>query len=202
MIGLAVLAGVAIYIGVWWFLISALKHRWAKAAAILIALAIPFWDLPFGYASFAGHCHEEGGLRQLGRVAANDGVLFSYNTGVKAEYLIGLGAHFVEYSRVDGSVIRFSRSASGSIEGVKVSKPSSSVRLQARFNVKLPWNVFKNEVVLSDVQTDRPLARATSFYWIGGWVQRVSMPLLVARENCSAQSLDQIVALAVTGSPK
>ena len=202
MIGLAVLAGIAIYIAVWWLLVSSLKRTWAKAAAIVIALAIPFWDLPLGYSSFTGHCREEGGLHQLGRVAANEGVFFSYGTGVKAEYLFGLGAHFVEYLRPDESVTRYSRLTNGSIEKTTVDKPSSPVRLQAKFNVELPWNIYKNEVVLWDVQSNRPLARATSFYWIGGWIQRGSMPLLVMRESCDVQSLDQMVSLAVTGSPK
>ena len=50
-VGLATLAIVVVYVTVWWF---ALKKAsgWLKAVVILAALAIPFWDLPYGYSNF------------------------------------------------------------------------------------------------------------------------------------------------------
>src|SRR5436305_7378115 len=109
MIGLAVLAGIAIYVGIWWFVVRFLKQRWAKSLAILLAIAIPLGDLPFGYFNFLRHCDYEGGVRQVERISPHKSVFFLSVTGVKPQYLFRLGADFVEYSSSDGGVIRFTK---------------------------------------------------------------------------------------------
>lgn len=201
MLGVAILVGIAVYIGIAWLVVRAVKGAWAKAAAIIVALAIPLWDLPIGYAAYSKHCRDEGGLYQLAAITPSSGIFFSYPPGLRPQYMFAKGADVVEYAMPDGSILRYSKSASGAPDRAKTDKPSSAARLNATFNAELPWNVFKDEIVLVDASA-RPLARATSFYWIGGWISRLTAPLLVPEENCHASALDDILALAIKGSGK
>jgi hypothetical protein len=200
MIGLAVLAGVAIYISVFWFIVRALKQKWAKGLAILVALAIPFWDLPVGYLSFSNHCRGEGGLKQLAKITPNKSILFSSLTGIRPDYLFRSGVELVEYSIGGDAVRSFKRLPNGSVQETRALSASSAVRLQSHLNTQLAWNIYKNEAHLVDVRTGQTLATATSFYWLGGWIQRLSAPMLAGTGRCYFSSLDEIVSLAITGS--
>src|SRR5438270_54322 len=139
MIGLAVLAGVAIYIGVFWFIFRALKQKWAKGLAVFVALGIPFWDLPFGYYNFHSHCMTEGGIQQYAPISPQKSLFFPQATGVRPEQLFNLGVEVVEFrSPKRNSFLRYTRSDRG-IEKHETAESTSAVRIVTNYNFELPW---------------------------------------------------------------
>jgi hypothetical protein len=200
LIGLAVIAGVALYIGIFWLILRALKQGWAKALAVLIALAIPFWDLPIGYKSFTSLCAEQGGIRVLTKLPPQKSVLFASATGLKPAQLLIKGLQFVEYKTPNGKITRFTKSSNGHIEESDVSSSASLVLIRTTYNDLLTWNVYRNESSLVDAWTNRTIATATSFYWLGGWLQRRMSPIFAGNGRCHADTQSEIMDIVLRGS--
>jgi hypothetical protein len=200
MMGLAVLAGIAIYLGVFWLLVRALKTKRAKGAAILIALAIPFWDLPFGYYSFRDHCETEGGLQVLNKVQPQKKAFFDSLPPYPIKDLLTHGFTVVEAKDSGGNGIsRYQLRADGGVEIRAVAQPESNVVVSVRRGQRLPWNIVRDDRFLRAPVEGKELARYSEFTWRGGWVQVVMSPLLGQGPSCTAGPTDPIVRLILRG---
>ena len=200
MIGLAVLAGIAIYVGVWWFLVRTLSQGWAKALAILIALAIPFWDLPVGYLRYQNYCVSEGGLRISSRIAPQESVYFDSVPSYPANELIAEGIRVVEIARPDGrGIARHERQGAGSITTLIITRPQSSLRVTYVRNQRLDWNIIREDRYVRNQADARLLAQYSEFSWQGGWLQHSFAPILGTGLRCTAGSRDPIITLLVHG---
>jgi len=202
MIGLIALAVVAVYIGFWWFVFKNVKNRWAKGTIIAIALAIPFWDLPIGYLNFQRYCLDDGGIRQLEDISPQKSLYFVSGTGYRPEYLFKSGLDAAEYRKRDGTVTRVFKTSGGTIQTVENATATSSVRLRTVFNEQLTWNLYRQEELLEDNATGRPLARARSYTWLGGWIQRQTAPMLTPAAMCYASSSSGLIEIAINGVKK
>src|SRR5713101_5452421 len=112
MIGLTVLAVIAIYIGVFAYIVVHARNRAEKIAAIVVALAIPFWDLPFGYFNFYRHCSQEGGLHVSNDLPALNAILIDPSVGYRPEDVLRFGFKAVEYAN-RGETIRYTADGGG-----------------------------------------------------------------------------------------
>ena len=197
MIGLAVLAGIAIYIAVWWLLVSSLKRTWAKAAAIVIALAIPFWDFPIGYYNFEHHCSTEGGLHVVGEFPPSTSVLVDPSTGYRPEDVLRHGFKLVEYAD-SGHVVQYS-GAAGKLRKIMRDRPTSLAKIMFVQNQILPWNIVRNDIVAVRVSDNRELAKYTSFRWRGMWWQVRMAPMLRTGAACFVGREDPVLGALQRG---
>jgi hypothetical protein len=200
MIGLIALAAIALYIAILWFIVRALNKNWTKATAIVVALAIPFWDFPIGYYKFISYCRNDGGLRAIENVPPHNTVLFTSFTGLQPEYLIGLGFKTVEFSADDGKgFVRYQVAADGKVEQSRAGVSSSEIRIHTNYSIPLSWNIYKTERTLES-NSGRSLAKANNFVWTGGWIQNIASPMLTSSHRCHPGSVEQILKLALKGS--
>lgn len=203
MIGLTVLAVIAIYIGVFAYIVVYARNRAEKIAAIVVAIAIPFWDLPIGYHNYRWHCAQDGGIQQFESIPPQKALYFASSSGIRPEFLIKAGLDSVEYQKMNGNgVVRYFRAQGGAIEQVEGKTPTSPIRIRATFNEELTWNLYRQEQVLEDAKSGRPLARAREYIWLGGWIQRMISPMLTPASTCYASSLSGVISLAVKGTTK
>ena len=201
MVGLAFLAFIAAYVVLWWFVVQKARNRGEKVAAILIAVLIPFWDLPIGYYNFQAHCREDGGVHYIEKIAPQKSLYFATITAVRPDALLKSGFDAVEFAKPNGAgILRFSSGAGGKIQSEEIQKPSSPLRVSAKFNEEFPWNLFRHEQVLEDRESGRPLARAREYVWLGGWIQRRTAPMLTPAGRCHVSSLNGVVDVALKGT--
>ena len=180
MVGLIVLAVVVIYIAFWWFVVAKLKGGWAKTAAVLVALAIPLWDLPIGYLHFWRTCSELGGLHTGKGLRPTDSVLVE--RGYKPDELVRYGFKVIEYS-AEGGVQRYTSGPAGLVKSVH-SSPVSEIRINLVLNQRLPWNLLRHDVSASRIDTGEVVARHTNLHWRGLWWQVELSPLLGDGGSC------------------
>ena len=199
MIGLAVLAVVAAYVAVFGFVIAKGRNRPEKISAIAIALLIPFWDWPIGYYKYHVYCRDDGGIKRFEAFPPQKSLYFTYFAGYRPERLIKAGLETVEYRKPDGSgVIRFSQSTNGTIQSIESKSPASTARVRLVPDERLAWDIRRQEQVLEDSRTDKPLVRATRFSWSGGWISQAAHFSPVA--TCHDSSLNRVIDLALKGS--
>ena len=182
MIGLAVLAGIAIYIAVWWLLVSSLKRTWGKAAAIVVALAIPFWDLPIGYSNFYVHCRDDAGTRVPKAVSSLNTILIDSSSGYTPDELLRYGFSTVEYESREG-IVRYTHTR-GAWNKTLQPKPLSAVRLRFGGNQALPWNLIRSSYVVTSIAGNDVIASQTSYHWLGVWWQAKAGGLFGGGPEC------------------
>ena len=198
MVGLAVLAGIAIYIAVFWFLVRALEQKWAKGLAILVALAIPFWDLPFGYYNYREHCANDGGLHLRQQFSPVTSILIDPSTGYTADQLLRRGFKIVEVNEASQKITRYVVEGNG-IKSENTEKITSSVRIRTHRNQVLPWNVVRHDVVVSLVNGDNVLVTHSGFHWRGVWWQVVGAPMFGTGPFCHTRDTDAVLTALASG---
>jgi hypothetical protein len=198
-VGITILAVVGIYAGlVGWLVTSVVKNSWGRTTVVLLALAIPFWDIAPGYSNYLTHCSSEGGIRVTTAFGPQKSIYFFTPTGFQPEVLLRLGYDVVEYRNAkNGSIDRFAKTQSGSLEKSEARAPSSAIRIRSSHHEPLSWNLNKQQQTLEDSE-GKLIAKATKFTWLGGWLQ-MRLPLGAAA-TCHGDSLNEIVLLPQRGS--
>ena len=198
MIGLTVLAAIAAYVGLTWFAVRKLKEKWAKAIVIVVALAIPFWDLPIGYFKFQHYCTEYGGMHLNADLPPTDTILVDRDLSYTPEQLSRYGFRTIEYG-VPGAIVRYTLSPSGFHKSSHDS-PLSTLKIQTIGNQMLSWNVVRRDFIASRVDTGQIVARYTDLRWRGLWWQVNAAPILGDGGRCYAASENPVLALIPRGS--
>ena len=198
MIGLTVLAVIAIYIGLCLWMFRSLKRPWARVLGAIAALALPFWDWPIGYYKFQRLCSEEGGIHVGSKLAPVAAVLVDPSVGYTVDQLLNFGFQTVEY----GTANQFDRHSNGSLPNSQKNQtvPISKLRIEAKRNQRLPWNIFQNDLIASRIDTTQVVARQTGFTWLGTWWQSQAAPLFGYGFACFPES-SEVLSLIARGKP-
>jgi len=199
MVGLAVLAVIAGYIAFWWFVYTKARNRGEKIAAIVVALLIPFWDLPFGYFHFQRLCNQDGGLRVSERITPQSAICID-GLGYSPNVLIQDGFQTVEYRNGKGARRHQSR-PDGVIESTDVSNLISKYCVSVTYGERFPWNIFRRDLQAIDTSSGKVAARYTTFAWTGSWWKPSGMPGGVAAE-CFPLKGDELFPLIRSGPIK
>ncbi len=193
MIGLTVLAVIAIYIGVFAYIVVHARNRAEKIAAIAVALAVPFWDLPIGYLNFYRHCSQEGGIYVSNEVPASDAILIDSSAGYTPEEITRFGFKIVEYVSRD-ETIRYTAERNGLNKSIHTT-PVSKIKIQFSGHQTLPWNLVRTEYIVSRLDNGKVVAKQTDFYWRGMWWQVAAAPLLGDGSNCLREAERPMLAV-------
>ena len=201
MIGLAVLAVVAIYVAVCWFAITKARNRGEKVFALLIALLIPLWDLPIGYFSYRNLCSSEGGIHIYKRFPPQDKVFLDSLPSFSVNQMLRQGWKTVEVIRMDGKgIARHELGPNKEVITQEVQQPISNITVSIVRGQTLPWNIVREDRYARTRGDNETVARYSSFSWQGGWVYRLLSPVLGPGVSCSIGPEDPVVALLLRGA--
>jgi hypothetical protein len=199
MVGLLFLGGVVGYVAFWFFIVKRARNRLEKFAAISLALLIPFWELPIGYANYRLHCSRDGGLRIFDRVSGSDSI-FVEGLGCSPQQLIRAGFRTIECkSQTSSDVLAFTADNRG-IERSNRTKATSQLQISSVMNQPVGWNVYRRDVRLALTNDKKLLAQHAEFYWNGLWWQVALFPNGGSVSHCHAGEDDQIWRIALKGS--
>jgi hypothetical protein len=192
MVGLTILAVVAIYIGiVWWLVRFVVKKNWARGGVILAALAIPFWDWPIGYLAFQQHCTTEGGLRTLSKLPPTSAVFLDAGAPYTPEVAFRHGMTTVEYKK-NAVVTRHTPTS----KPAQHASLQSTIKVSGARNQRLPWNIIRNDTFVSRISDGQVVARHSDFTWLGTWWQAGGAPYFGYGLDCFRDSTALISVVA------
>jgi hypothetical protein len=169
-IGTMVLGAAFAYVAAFYFLAKHAPTRPLKIAAVVVGLAIPFWELPISVVSYGLQCHEHGGLQILGDPPRAESIVFDPDIGYRPDYLVKqYGFKRIEY--VNGSRVSAYTVTNKGLERSIQSIPSSAFKISYVANQSASWNVARNDLILAHVATGKVVARHSGFVLRGMWWQ-------------------------------
>ncbi len=198
MIGLTVLVVIAIYIGVFGYVISHARNRGERIAAIVVALAIPFWDLPIGYFNFQRHCSQDGGIHLRKNLPASDAILVDRDLAYTPEQLTRYGFKVIEYE-APGQIVRYTATSSGLTKS-NHNAALSTLKVHFNANQMLPWHLVRRDLLISRIDNGEVVARNTDFRWRGLWWQVEMAPLLGDGGRCQVTSDSHVLSAIARGT--
>ena len=197
MVGLATLALIVAYVAVCWLIVKQFRSGLRRVLAGIVAIAIPFWDLPFGYLNFKEHCSRDGGLHVVQKIAPQRAICTEPSFRNSPQILLRKGFEVVEF-RDKQKTVRYQNSTAGGLEASTVPTLVSAYCLSVGKNVPVKWNTVQRDVVARDVASGAVVARYTAFSWHGGWWKPATMPS--EGERCFEASGDELLTVLRTGS--
>lgn len=200
MVSLLIL-GIAVgWIALWFYVFKYAPNRGVRVGAVLVALLIPFWDLPIGYFQFQRLCQTEGGVHIYERITPQEKVYFDSVPSDEPEKLLRQGFKVIELRRADGKGVLRQQLHEGKIVSSTVSSPESLVAVSIIPNEKLAWNIYRYEHVARSISSNKILVRHTGFTWRGGWLEDSFAPFLVGRLSCSSPLSDLLTPILQQGA--
>jgi len=199
MLGLAVFTVAVAYIAFWRYVFKRVTTRPRKIGTALIAVALPFWNLPIGYLTFLQRCRTDGGLHVTEKIAPQKNVCIEATFTHDPSLLLKAGFEIVEYRNRKGTT-QYRRVADGSIEKVSIERPQlSTYCLSATYGRRLSWDTSQQDFLVSTTSSGTPVARFTSFTWHGGfWWLPDGLPR-GAVASCFNLKADEILPVLLKG---
>jgi len=164
-----------------WGLIAAVIARFipnwpGRIAFFAIAVALPFWELPYGYYNFRKLCVAEARLLVFEKIPPQESVCVrDLDSGIYSG-LIRAGFRRIEVTDRTDDPKR--DASSGRV--FRIPRPSiqSTYCLAFQSNNALPWRVLRNDVLIARATDDKVVARQSRFSWEGMWWQEQARPVL------------------------
>lgn len=180
-----------------WAVIAAVVARFipnwpGRIAFFSLAVAIPFWELPYGYYNFQKLCREEGGLRVFESISPQKVICVDYPYETAALGMLKAGFVSVEARDKNGSVRTYSRSSSVNVENSNEPRVTSEYCVTRSFVRGLPWRTMRNELVIFRADDKRMIARHGEFVWFGMWWQEAATPVLGRGGECRRDAVGAI----------
>jgi hypothetical protein len=196
MVTFAILAAVGLYAALWFLVVRSLPAVWAKSIAVLVAIYLPLWDVPFGFASFSRLCAAEAGLHVQKKFPPQYSIFLDSSSLVTPGDLIGRGFRVVEWKSANGSLARQHQKGSEVATNVTA---ISEYGLRHEFNQRLAWDVAKHEKRVFLLSTGESAASYTVFTW-RPWMQAAFHPILGTGLECPGPAVWVLEDLLRKGS--
>jgi len=164
-----------------WALIAAAITRFipnwpGRIVFFTITVAIPFWELPYGFYNFRKLCDEQGKLQVFEKIEPQDSVCVNdLDAGV---YSGLMRAKFVRIEVIGRSDDAGRDSGSGRVFLTKKQDIKSPYCLAFQANVSLPWRVLRNDALIARSSDEHVVARQSQLQWAGMWWQEKVRPML------------------------
>ena len=181
-----------------WALIAAAIARFipnwpGRIAFFLLAVGIPFWELPYGYYNFLNLCSVDTNIKVSEKIAPQDSVCIEYfdlglyrqlaQAGFKRIEITGRSDNAKEYA-ADGRVFLTNRE-----------QAKSSYCVAFENNISLPWRVLRADTLIESARQKKIVGRQSEFYWAGMWWQEQARPMMGRGGVCSKESNEAIALL-------
>ena len=200
MVSLLILAVVGGWVALWVYVFRHAPNRGVRIGAVLVAVLVPFWDLPIGYFEYQRHCSSEGGVRVYEPIPPQDKIYFESTPSSLTTDMLKQGFKVVEILRIDRQGIMRQEMQDGTVRSRTVTSPESTIVISIARNESLPWNIYRDRHVARSISNNKVIASYTAFFWNGGWLEKSEIgPLFPPRLRCSTGH-DPLVALLRQGS--
>lgn len=181
-----------------WALVAAVIARFipnwpGRIVLFTIAMAIPFWELPYGYYYFQKLCRDETRLQIYERIPSQDAVCIEYfdlaffslltQAGFKRIEITGRSDNAKDYV-ADGRVFLTNRE-----------QAKSSYCVSFKSNILLPWRIWRDDTLILRASDGHMAARQSRLLWAGMWWQQEARPLMGIGGVCSSELNAPILAL-------
>lgn len=188
-----------------WALIAAAIARFipnwpGRIAFFTIAVAIPFWELPYGYYNFQKLCREEGGLKVLEKIAPQEDVCADFPFDISGKDLLKFGFSSVEARTNTGDVHSFFAQPAATPPESSVGHTVSNYCVTFVNNNHLPWGVIRHDFLITHVDSGRIAAKHSVFDWFGMWWQQQAAPMLGRGGACRENPIPPIVSVLRNGA--
>ncbi len=181
-----------------WMLVAAVSAYfvpkwWLKGAFLLLAVGIPFWELPYGYYNFRKLCGEAASLQTLSKIPAQDSVCIEYFDLRLYQLLESSGFTRIEVTGKSENAKPYV--ASGRVYLVDRKQVQSEYCVIFRNNIAQPWRILRADTLLVRAVDGSTAARQSYFRWDGMWWQEAARPLLGIGGACSGDLKATVMAL-------
>ena len=164
-----------------WTLVAAVIARFipnwpGRIAFFVLAVGVPFWELPYGYYNFQRLCGEQARLQVFEKIPPQDSVCVGDLDSGTYTGLVRAGFSRIEViGRTDDPA---RDAASGRVFSTKKEEAKSSYCYSYRANNHLPWGLLRNDALISRANDNHVVARQSQFVWAGMWWQEMARPIL------------------------
>lgn len=181
-----------------WALIAAAVARFipnwpGRIAFFAIAVAIPFWELPYGYYNFQKLCQEETSLKIIEKFLPQDSVCIEYFDLGLYRQLVQAGFGRIEITGRSDNAKEYA--ANGRVVLTSREQAKSSYCIVFENNISMPWRVLRSDILIDHAREKRVVARQSEFYWAGTWWQEQARPVLGRGGFCSRETNDAVAVL-------
>ena len=197
-VSLLILGVVVGWVVLWVYVFKHAPNRGVRVGAVLVAVLVPFWDLPIGYFNFQLKCHEFGGLRIEAKHPPVRAILVEDEVGYKPEQLIRYGFSTVEFGERP-HVLRYTAIQNSLVKSTHEDL-LSTVKIHVVRNQILDWNLVRRDLLISRINDARVIARHTDFHWLGLWWQREASPTLGDGGRCFASNETAVLTRVAAGT--
>ena len=185
-----------------WALIAAyiarIVPKWSKSGRVaffVVAVGLPFWELPYGYYNFQRLCREETRLQVLEKIMPQEIACADYPYATLHKVLLSSGFRTVETGGKTGEIRRFAARSDGGIEESIQQRLESNYCLSFQNNIRLAWRVLRHDQLITRVSDRKIAASQSRFSWLGMWWQEVLQPILGRGGECADVKNRSISAL-------
>jgi hypothetical protein len=200
MIGLAILAAVCLYAGIWYLVVRALPKVWPKIVAVLIAVYVPFWDAPVGFYTFTKSCEESAGLKIFEAIQPQKSVFLDARSLGSAGWILSRGLKFIELQHSDTRVQRINASDPERQEFINGGSVISQFGYKSKYsNDSRDTRINRFQSEIFRLKSGNVVAQYTEFSWFL-WIQGLATPILGRGWRCpEGGGEDAIVDFLVRG---
>ncbi len=181
-----------------WTLIAVFVARFfstwlARIVFVAIAVAVPFWELPYGYLNFRKVCADQVQLQVFEKILPQESVCLSrFDSGQYAQ-LNRAGFSRIEVPAITEGAKEFI--SSGRVINIAATGAQSTYCITFENNILVSNRLSRSDILVTRRADGRIAARQSDFFWGGMWWQEMARPLLGRGGECSVGLNEAIGAL-------
>src|SRR5258706_10967630 len=181
-----------------WALIAAAIARFipnwpGRIAFFVIAVGLPFWELPYGYYNFLKLCREETSLKVMERISPQDSVCIEYFDLGLYRQLVQAGFSRIEITGRSDNAKEYA--ANGRVVMTNRDQTKSPYCIVFQSNIAMPQRILRNDISIIRATDSRIVARQSRIRWDGTWWQQTASPIFGIGGACSGLMSSPILAL-------
>jgi hypothetical protein len=172
-----------------WAVIAAVIARFipnwpGRIAFFSIAMAIPFWEFPYGYYNFETLCREQAMPQFFEKIPPQESICVENLDAGFYRGLVQAGFKKIEVRGGADDPQRYLASGRVLLTGLDGAK--SPYCFSFKSNIRLPWRIWRHDQLVSHAIDGRIVARQSRFSWAGMWWQEDARPVLGRGGDCSS----------------
>lgn len=163
--------------------IARLISNWpGRIAFLVIAIGLPFWELPYGYYNFQNLCREEAGVKSIAAFPPQDSVCInSFDLGLYNQ-LAKAGFSRIEIVGPSGNAQEHAAKGEVFITDRKRAKSSYCIFFQG--NITLRWGISRSDKLIVRLADNFSVSRQSDYSWSGMWWQYATRPVFGFGGEC------------------
>jgi hypothetical protein len=186
-------AGVWLVVAAFIAYLIPLGSRVAKSLLFVALVAIPFWELPYGYLNFRKECDQATKLSLIETIPSQESICLERFDSVIFARLSEAGFSRVEVAEPAPNAAPFLTQPNLFVLKRTEMKSGYCVRFMGH-SLK-PWGIQRSETAVIELKTGKRVAHQSNIRWLGTWWQSKMSPMLGDGGSCNAELSRMLNAL-------